>query len=380
MSKIPLYKPQNSVGDEVLAEVRKVLKSGWLTMGPETEKFEKAFAKYVGCEYAVSTSNCTSALYLALDALHLKKKEHVVVPILTFVATANAVRWAGCEPTFCDVAEDGEIDPAKLEQLLETNNKIKCILPVHLYGFPCDMGKINRLVKDHSVWMVEDCAQSHGATVDGQKVGSFGDAGCFSFYATKNMTTGEGGALVTNDEQIRKHASLARSHFQTRTPRQKAIEWKYDVTGLGFNFRMSEIEAAIGLKQLEKIDSVNQHRREIARRYKEELEKIDGINMLHDPESDGPRQGVYHLMVVKVEKPYPLTRNKLHVHLQKCGIVTGVHYPPLHYLSYYKETTNYKKGDFPCGERLYSTILSLPMFPFMKDQEFERIIDAIRKV
>jgi len=242
------------------------------------------------------------------------------------------------------------------------------------------MSKINRLLKDYDLGMIEDCAQSHGATVSGQKTGSFGDAGCFSFYATKNMTTGEGGALVTNDEQIRKHASLARSHFQTRTPRQKAIEWKYDVTGLGFNFRMGEIEAAIGLKQLGKIDSVNQHRREIARRYKEELEKIDGINMLHDPESDGPRQGVYHLMVVKVEKPYPLTRNKLYLHLQKHGIVTGVHYPPLHYLSYYKETTNYKKGDFPCGERLYSTILSLPMFPFMRDQEFERIINALRKV
>jgi perosamine synthetase len=252
------------------------------------------------------------------------------------------------------------------------------VIPVHLYGFPCDISKIRRSVREHGAKMVEDCAQAHGATVDGQKVGSFGDAGCFSFYATKNMTTGEGGTLVTDDTRIREHAFLARSHFQTRTPKQKAIEWKYDVTDLGFNFRMSEIEAAMGLKQLEKIDSMNQRRRELARRYKEELEKIDGINMLHDPESNSARQGVYHLMPVKVEKPYPLTRNKLYLHLLKNGIVTGVHYPPLHYLSYYKKTTNYKKGDFPCGEKLYSKILSLPMFPFMKDQEFQKIIKTLK--
>jgi perosamine synthetase len=377
MAEIPLYKPQNGFDNEVIAEVRKVLESGWLTMGPKTDKFERDFADYVGCKHAVAASNCTSALYLALDALHLKKKDQVVVPVLTFVATANAISWAGAEPIFCDVAEDGEIDPTKLEELLETNNKIKCIMPVHLYGFPCDMSKINRLLEDYDLGMIEDCAQSHGATVSGQKTGSFGDAGCFSFYATKNMTTGEGGMIVTDNEQIKNHAFLARSHFQTRTPGQKAIDWKYDVTGLGFNFRIGEIEAAIGLKQLERIDSINQSRREIAKRYKEELEKIDGIYMLHDPESDSPRQGVYHLLVVKVEKPYPLTRNKLYLHLQKNKIVTGVHYPPLHYLSYYRQTTNYKKGDFPCAERLYSKILSLPMFPLMKDHEFQRIIKAL---
>jgi perosamine synthetase len=240
------------------------------------------------------------------------------------------------------------------------------------------MRKISRLVKEYGVKMVEDCAQSHGATVDDRKVGSFGDAGCFSFYATKNVTTGEGGILVTDNKEIRDRAFLVRSHGQTKTPKEKASDWWYDIIDLGFNFRMSEIEAVIGIKQMEKIDSMIKSRREIAKRYKEELEKINGIEMLHDPESDSSRQSVYHLLVVKVEKEYPLTRDELYLHLQKNGIITGVHYPPLHYFSYYKETTNYKKGDFPCAEELFPKILSLPMFPYMNEQEFQKIIKVIK--
>jgi perosamine synthetase len=382
MNTIPLFRPQDVVGQEtledILEDIRRVLKSGWLSMGPETLKFEKAFAKYIRCRYAVATNNCTSSLYLALDSLRLRRKDRVVVPILTFAATANVVRWAGAEPLFCDVAADGEIDPVEVERLLETDDSTKCIMPVHLYGFPCDIRKIDRLVKKCGLRMIEDCAQSQGATVGDQKVGSFGDAGCFSFYATKNMTTGEGGILVTDTKEIRNRALLIRNQGQTKTPKQKVSSWKYDVVDLGFNFRMSEIEAVIGTELLGKTDTMTQLRRNVARRYKEELEKIDGIEMLHDPESDNTRKGVYPMLIVKVEKPYPLTRNKLYLHLQKHGITTGVHYPPLHYLSYYKKTTNYKKGDFPCGESLYSKILSLPVHPFMTDQEFREIITALK--
>jgi dTDP-4-amino-4,6-dideoxygalactose transaminase len=382
MAKIPLYRPQDAMAhgmlDDILEEIRKVFESGWLTMGPKTDEFEKAYASYIGCKYAVATNSCSSALYLALNSLRLKKKDRVVVPILTSVATANVIRWSGAEPAFCDVAEDGEIDPSELERLLELDDRIKCVVPVHLYGFPCDIRRINRLAKEHKLWMVEDCAQSHGATVDDQKVGSFGEAGCFSFYATKNMTTGEGGILVTSNKEVRNKALLVRNQGQTKTPKQKAAAWKYDVVDLGFNFRMGEIEAAIGLKQLATTDSMIQLRRELARMYKEELDKIDGIEMLQDPESGGSRHGVYHLLVVKVEKPYPLTRNKLYLRLKKNGIITGVHFPPLHYFTYYKNTTNYKKGDFPCGERLYSKILSLPIYPFMKRQEFQKIIRVLK--
>jgi perosamine synthetase len=375
---IPLYKPQNTVGVEVLDEIREVLESGWLTMGPKTIKFEESFANYTECKYGVATDSCTSALYLALDGLGIKTGSSVVVPVNTFVATANVVRWVGAKVLFCDVGEDGELDAAKLATLLKEDDKIKCVIPVHLYGFSCNMKQIDRLVKKHGVRMIEDCAQSVGAKFGDKKVGSFGDAGCFSFYATKNITTGEGGMLVTSSEEVKDRAILIRNHGQNKTPREKFAHWRYDVTDLGFNFRMSEIEAAIGLKQMEKLDLIIDSRREIAKRYHEELEKIDGIEMLHDPESDIYRQGVFHLLEVKVEKQYPLKRDELYDVLKKEGITTGVHYPPLHFFSYYQKSTKYRRGDFPCAEALYTKILSLPMFPFMTDEEFQKIIRTLK--
>jgi dTDP-4-amino-4,6-dideoxygalactose transaminase len=375
---IPLYKPQNTVGAEVLDSIREVLESGWLTMGPKTIKFEEAFANYVECKYGVATDSCTSALYLALDGLGIKTDSSVVVPVNTFVATANVVRWLGAEVLFCDVGPDGELDATKLAALLEEDNKIKCVIPVHLYGFSCNMKEIGRLVKKYGIRMIEDCAQAVGAKFGEKKVGSFGDVGCFSFYATKNITTGEGGMLVTSSEEVKERALLMRNHGQNKTPKEKFAHWRYDVTDLGFNFRMSEIEAVIGLKQMEKLDLITESRREIAKRYKEELEKIDGIEMLHDPETNRYRQGVFHLLEVKVEKQYPLKRDELYDFLKKEGITTGVHYPPLHFFSYYQKTTKYQKGDFPCAEELYSKILSLPMFPFMTELEFQAIINALK--
>jgi len=375
---IPLYKPQNTIGPEVLDGIQEVLGSGWLTMGPKTIKFEEAFANYIESKFGVATDSCTSALYLALDGLGIKKGSSVVVPVNTFVATANVVRWLGAEVLFCDVGGDGELDVEKLATLLEEDDKIKCIIPVHLYGFPCDMKKISRLVKKHGVKMIEDCAQSVGAKFGDKKVGGFGDAGCFSFYATKNITTGEGGMLTTSSEEVKDRALLIRNHGQNKTPKEKFAHWRYDVTDLGFNFRMSEIEAAIGLKQMEKLDLIIESRREIAKRYSEELEKIDGLEMLHDPESEVYGKGVFHLLEVKVEKQYPLKRDRLYDFLKKERITTGVHYPPLHFFSYYKKTTKYRRGDFPSAEALYSKILSLPMFPFMTEHEFQTVITALK--
>ena len=218
---IPLYKPQNTIGAEVLEAIREVLESGWLTMGPKTIEFEKVFSEYIECKYGLATDSCTSALYLALKGVGIKSGTSVVVPVNTFVATANVVRLLGAEVLFCDSAEDGEIDVTKLETLLKTDDKIRCIIPVHLYGFSCNMKQISRLVKEYDIRMVEDCAQSVGAKFEDKKVGSFGDAGCFSFYATKNITTGEGGMLVTNSEEVENDAILMRNHGQNKTPKGK---------------------------------------------------------------------------------------------------------------------------------------------------------------
>lgn len=377
MNIIPLYKPQSILGNEEIEAVREVLKSGWLTLGPKTVEFERVFANYIKVKYGVATSSCTSALYLALDGLGIGKGDSVVVPVNTFVATANVVRWRGAEPVFCDVGEDGEIDPAKLANILETNENIKCVMPVHVYGFPCNMKAISRLTRKHGVRMIEDCAQALGAAFGGKKVGSFGNVGCFSFYATKNITTGEGGMLVTNNKKVQKRALFMKNHCQNKTPSEKSAGWRYDVTDLGFNFRMSEIEAAIGLTQLKKLDLITKRRRELAGKYQEALEDIEGIEMLHDPD-DRIYQSVFHLLEVKIEKPYPLTRDELYGYLQKRGIISGVHYIPLHLFSYYKKTTKYRKGDFPCAESLFSRVLSLPMFPFMTELEFQTIIDSLK--
>ncbi len=377
LNTIPLHKPQNTFGSEELDAIREVFESGWLTLGPKTAEFENVFSDFVGTKYGVGASSCTSALYLALDGLGIKKGDSVVIPVNTFASTANVVRWIGAEPIFCDIGEDGEIDVAELAHILETNEDVKCVIPVHLYGFPCNMKEISRLTQKYNVKMIEDCAQAIGATFGDQKVGGFGDSGCFSFYATKNISTGEGGMLVTNSKKVQNRSLLMRNHGQTKTPKQKIANWHYDIADLGFNFRMSEIEAAMGLKQLEKIGFITESRREVARKYQVALEEIEGIKMLHDP-NDNLRQGVFQLLEVKVEKPYPLSRNELYSYLQKRGITTGVHYIPLHYFSYYKKTTKYKKGDFPKAEDLFTKILSLPMFPFMTEHEFQTVIEALK--
>ncbi len=376
---IPLYKPQNVVGEEILGGILEVLRSGWLTMGPKTEQFEKIFASFIGRKFGLAANSCTSALFMSLDSLGIRKGDQVVVPVMTFVATANVVRWSGGEPIFCDVSEDGEIDPDSLEEILEENGNVKCIIPVHLYGFPCDMERISSLATKYSVKMIEDCAQAHGATVNCRKVGSFGDASCFSFYATKNMTMGEGGIMLTDERAVLEKACRMRNHGQTKIPREKAREWHYDVVQLGFNFRMNEIQAVMGISQMERLDAMIESRWQVAQEYKEELRNIRGIELLHEPEKDSKRHGVYHLLVIRVGEEYPLTRDELYIKMRENGITCGVHYPPLHYLTYYKQTTGYKEGDFPCAERLYSCILSLPFFPFMKDSELDRIVEVLRK-
>lgn len=371
--RVPLYKTQNQLGDEVLPAISDVLRSGWLTLGPQTRRFESSFASYVNTKHAVAVSNCTAALYLAYECLGIGPGDKVVVPVLTFSATANAVRWRGAEPIFCDVDADGNMDPEALRSILEGERHIKAVAPVHLYGLPADMEQIVPIARRHGAAVVEDCAHSPGARVNGRPTGSLGDVGCFSFYATKNLSTGEGGMLTTDTDGIGKDVALARSHRQDKNPAQKMTAWGYDIKGLGYNFRMSEITAVIGLSQLGRLDALNKDRQRAAEDYRARLSTISGLTL---PQARPGRDHVYHLYVVRF-RDGKVARDAAFEACQAAGVLTGVHYPPLHTLSYYRDTTDYASGDFPVAERQFGEILSLPMYAGMTRAEIDIVASAI---
>jgi dTDP-4-amino-4,6-dideoxygalactose transaminase len=370
MSGVPLYKPENVIGDEVIEGIRDVLASGWLTLGPETQSFEEEFSTAHSSDHGIAVNSCTSALYTSLRSLGVGDGDTVVVPAMTFSATANVVRLLGADVVLCDVTETGNMDPENLARQLERYNAA-AVMPVHLYGLPADMPRICRLADEHDVAVVEDCAHAPGASLDGKPVGSFGDAGCYSFYATKNMTTGEGGMVVTSDDELAERVRKLRNHHQTKSPDEKQDNWGYDVDGLGFNFRMSEIQAVMGRSQIDRLPAMNEARRDVAQRYLDALEELPGIEWVGDSDLLGDH--VFHLFVVRVTDDYPLTRQALYDHLSANDITTGVHYPPISNLSYYENV----RGDYDTADALYNQILSLPMYPEMTEAEQDTVISKL---
>ncbi|MFC4357721.1 DegT/DnrJ/EryC1/StrS family aminotransferase [Halobium salinum] len=367
--EVPLYKPENVIGEEVLDGIREVLASGWLTLGPKTRAFEESFAEAHASDHGIAMNSCTSSLYATLRALGVGEGDSVVVPAMTFSATANTVRLLGGEVVLADVDAHGNMDPESLRRLLDTHD-VSAVVPVHLYGLPADMHEIVDLARAHDAAVVEDCAHAPGATLDGQPVGSFGDAGCYSFYATKNMTTGEGGMVVTSDAELAERVRKLRNHHQTKSPDEKKHNWGYDVDGLGFNFRMSEFEAVFGLSQLDRLPEMNESRRRVANRYVERIESIPGLEWVGgNPE----KEHVFHLFVVRIGDDYPLSRQELYDHLDDAGIITGVHYPPISDLSYYEGVP----GEHRTADVLFEEILSLPMYPGMTDTEQEQVMEAL---
>jgi len=265
------------------------------------------------------------------------------------------------------------MDPENLARQLKRYD-VAAVMPVHLYGLPADMPEICRLADKQDVAIIEDCAHAPGASLDGKPVGSFGDAGCYSFYATKNMTTGEGGMVVTSDDELAERVRKIRNHHQTKSPDEKQDNWGYDVDGLGFNFRMSEIQAVMGRSQIDRLPSMNEARRDVAQRYLDELEEIPGIERVRD--LDFFDHHVFHLFVVRVTDDFPLTRQALYDHLSANDITTGVHYPPISKLSYYGNV----RGDYDMANALYDQILSLPMYPEMTETEQDTVISKLHFV
>jgi perosamine synthetase len=362
--RIPLMKP--FINDEIKNAVIYVLENEKLVLGESVFKFEEELARYFGVQFAVTTSSGTHALEFALRAIGLRNGDRVVTTPFSFIATANSILHAGGEPVFSDIREDTfNIDPEKIEKIVKTDSKFKAILPVHLYGYPADMGRILEIASKYNLKVIEDACQAHGAIYYNKKVGTLGDAGCFSFYPSKNMTVaGDGGAVITNDEKIAKIVAKLRDCGRIS---------KYEHDIIGYTARLNTINAAIGRIQLKYLDQWNETRRKIAKKYNSLLSDIEEITL--PPSETTAIKPAYHLYVIRTKY-----RDKLKKWLEKNGIECGIHYPiPIHLQPIYRKMYGYSGGEYPNSERASKECLSIPMHPFLKDDEIKYISEKIHE-
>jgi perosamine synthetase len=357
---IPIAKP--IIDDEEIEEVVKVLRSGFIAQGPKVAEFEDKFAEYVGVKHAVASSSGTTALHLALLAAGICPGDEVITTPFTFAATGNSILYVGAKPVFVDIDNKTyNIDPEMIEKAV--TDKTKAIMPVHLYGQPADMDPINKIAADHELIVIEDAAQAHGAIYNGKKTGSIGDMGCFSFYPTKNMTTSEGGMITTDNKEMAEKARVLRAHGESE---------RYTHVVLGYNFRMTDIAAAIGIVQLQKLENFNEKRIENARFLTEQISKINGIEAPFVAENV---KHVFHQYTVRVESS---KRDELMEFLNKNGIGTGIHYPkPIYQQKLYQELEI--SGSCPEAEIASSEVLSLPVHPSLDGTDLEKIVSVLKE-
>jgi perosamine synthetase len=365
---IPVFKP--SFGEEELDALREPFKTGWIGLGPKTKEFESKFAEYIGTKYAVALNSGTAALHLALKVLEIEGMEVITTP-LTFVSTNHAVLYNRGIPVFADIEPDTlNIDPLEIKKHITP--KTKAIVVVHYGGHSCDMEPILEVAKGKNIWVVEDAAHGCGGEYKGQKLGSIGDLACFSFHAVKNMSTGEGGMITTDDSEL--YGRLLKLRWMgiskdtwSREEKDKKYSWYYNVEEVGFKCHMNDIPAAIGLVQLKKLDKMNQRRRDITERYHQGLK---GLKWLEIPIVKPYAKPSYHNYVIKVEK-----RDQMNIYLQEKGISTGVHYIPNNHYEMYQGF----RGETPVADRVWKKLLTLPLFPDLNDEEVNLVIHEIKE-
>jgi len=371
---LPFHKP--CIGPEEFEAVSKVLESGWLTTGPAAQQFEHDFAIYIGCKHALATNSCTAALQLGLDAVGICPGQEVLVPTYTFAATAAVVAHMGARPVLCDSVADGfNLDPCDLETRITP--KTKAILAVHMGGEPCDLSSIHNVAARHRLHVIEDAAHALPASYNGERIGFNSEVAAYSFYATKTITTGEGGMFVTNNDSYARRASLMRLHGISGDAWKRYSRegtWHYDVLEAGFKMNLPDLLAAVGLAQLRKADQFHRRRQEIASRYLRLLSAMDELEM--PPVAEGHS---WHLFVVRLRTELlSRTRQDFIEDLKQAGIGTSVHFIPLHLHSYYRRRYGYKKGDFPNAESAYERAISLPIYPDMRDTDVEHVVSTIK--
>ena len=363
MVQIPVARP--AIGQDEISAVTAVLESGMLAAGERVAEFEKKFADYCGTTHAVAVNNGTAALHAALLAADIGSGDEVIVPSFSFIATASAVSMTGAKPIFVDVNEQTfGIDPAQVEG--SVTPKTKAVIGVHLFGQPFDVPGIQHVCELHNLTLIEDAAQAQGAMYNGEKSGGFGQLGCFSFYATKNMTTGEGGMVTTSDKAYNERLRLLINHGQSE---------KYLHTRLGYNYRMTDVAAAIGLVQLKKLEKFNMRRRKNAEYYDTHI----SVKGLVTPAVAPKMHHVYHQYVIRLTNEFPMKRTDFMEYLKVKGIGTAVHYPiPIHHQPLYARAN--EPDSCPVSTSLASSVLSIPVHPLLDQKELAYICDAINRV
>ena len=361
------------VDDVVLAAAREALESGWWTMGPRVHRFEAAFAAFCGTRHAIAVSSGTAALHLALVAAGCQTDDEVVLPTLNFVAAANAVVHTGATPVYCDIRglDDLNLDPDDVEAAV--TERTKAIIVLHYGGFPCDMDAVGEIAGRHGLIVIEDAAHAPGATWRGRRCGAIGDIGCFSFFSNKNLPIGEGGMVVTDDDRLADRIRLLRSHGMTTLTweRHRGHASSYDVVTPGFNQRMDEVRAAVGLAQLDRLGSWNTARAQIAARYRAVLEGVYGLAIPFAAEAPDSSSS-HHLATVVL--PDEVRRASVQAALAANAVQTSVHYPPVHRFSQYKPIV---RRILPRTEAAGDRLLTLPLFPHMHDGQVELVTQAL---
>jgi dTDP-4-amino-4,6-dideoxygalactose transaminase len=360
--------------DELSDAVLETVRSGWWSMGPRVEEFEREFAAFCGAPYAVAVANGTASLHLALLAVGCGPGDEVIVPSLNFVAAANAIVHTGAEPVFCDIigADELNLDPGDVAAAVTP--RTKAVLALHYAGYPCAMDAIAEIANLHGLVVLEDAAHAPGASFHGRMCGTLGQAGCFSFFSNKNLPVGEGGMIVTGDEELAKQLRLLRSHGMTTLTwdRHRGHASGYDVVLAGFNYRLDEVRAAVGLVQLSRVIEENEARARIAGRYREVLDGVDGLTMPFGDRDRG-RVSSHHLAVVVL--PDAIDRDRVRAALEERRIQTSVHYPPIHSFTQYRSLGQRRR--LPRTDALATRILTLPLYGGLSDEQVEDVIEAL---
>ncbi|MFQ5877223.1 MAG: DegT/DnrJ/EryC1/StrS family aminotransferase [Acidobacteriota bacterium] len=377
-SSVPFYKA--SLGRGEVREATSAILSGWLTTGPRVKEFEDRFRRLVGSRHAVAVNSCTAALHLALAAVGVRRGSEVITSPYTFAATGETILYLGARPVFADIDPVTlNVDPGAVRRAL--TRLTRAIVPVHIGGLPCDMEAIRDLVRGKRVPVVEDAAHALGARIGGRPIGSLSEMTCFSFYATKNLTTGEGGMLTTDDGARAERVRRLSLHGLTRDAwgrYARSGSWRYDVVEMGYKYNMTDVAAGLGLAQLRKFETMQRRRRAIAERYRLHLRECGAFDLPSEPRD---ARHAWHLYIVRL-RPGRLRvgRDRLIELLRSRGIGTSVHFQPLHLLSFYRRTFGYRRGSFPNAERESARAISLPLYPSLEAGEQDRVIEALLDV